>query len=360
MNNQLPALTSLRGIAALFILTHHTLGVFLPETGQNIGQFTSFIKKSYLWVDFFFMLSGYVLMHVYHRTFETKFRLQRYKEFIVARFSRLYPLHLTILLSFICLAFFQSAYHTGPGFTGVQSLLSLLTNLTLLQALHFSSWNEPAWAISAQWLIYFLIPFIIFFSKRTSLVIDAAVIVLSFTVLFILNWWMGHLDFVGWRSLIRCGVEMMTGVLVYKFQSNLHWKRYLPAGGLTVGLTVIVLVLIFLPINHTLTVCIFPILIISASNLADDSVFCRRPLLFLGTISYSLYMIHWFFIMLFNTLSILVTGSALHTHFSLLQLYLIALVFIVFNIFIASLCFKFVELPQRIAVKKLIMERKFS
>ena len=355
MNNQLPALTTLRGIAALFILIHHTLGVFLPETGQYVCQFTPFIKKSYLWVDFFFMLSGYVLMHVYHKTFETAFRSQQYKAFIFSRFARIYPLHLTLLLCFAGLALLQTVYHAGPGFTGQQSLFSLATNLTLLQAIHHSSWNEPAWAISAQWLLYFFIPFIILFSKRTSRFIDFAAVFLSFLVLFLLNRWIGHLDFVGWKSLVRCGAEMMTGVLICKHQSLIPWKRHITATSLTIGLMAIVLVSIYLPINHTITVCIFPLLIMSASNISGDSVFNRPALLFLGTISYSLYMIHWFFIMLFNTISILITGSALHLNFTLFQLFPISIAFIIMNILIASLCYKHVELPQRIRVRKLIM-----
>lgn len=356
MNNQLPALTTLRGIAALFILIHHTFGAFLPEIGQYIEQFTSFIRKGYLWVDFFFMLSGFILMHVYHKTFETTFRLQNYKAFIISRFARIYPLHLILLLCFICLASFQSVYHAGPGFTGKQSLFSLATNLTLLQAIHYSSWNEPAWAISAQWLLYFFIPIIILLSKCTMRVIDFTAIFLSFLVLFILNWWIGNLDFVGWKSLVRCGAEMMTGVLTYKYQSQIQGRRYFTATSLTVGLSAIVLVSLYLPINHTITVCIFPLLIISASNLSGDSAFNSPSLLFLGTISYSLYMIHWFFIMLFNTMSIFITGSAVHLNFTLLQLFPISIAFIILNILMASLFYRYVELPQRLAIKKFIID----
>jgi peptidoglycan/LPS O-acetylase OafA/YrhL len=351
MNDQLPALTTLRGFAALFILIHHSVGIFLPEIGQHIVQFTPFIRKSYLWVDFYFMLSGFILMHVYRHTFQFILLPRNYKAFIISRFARIYPLHLIMLLCFVCLAVFQTLTSTGPGFSGNQSLFSLATNLTLLQAIHYSSWNEPAWAISAQWLLYFTIPLMIYFYDRTSRSIDMAAIVLSYLALFVLNWWAGNLDFVGWKSFVRCGAEMITGVLAYKYQSQIHLNRFVTATRLTAGLSAIVLVSLYLPINHTITVCIFPFLIISASNVSSSSVFYTSSLIFLGTISYSLYMIHWFFMMLFNTIFIFFTGRALHLNFTLSLLFPILIAFIILNILLASVSYRYVELPLRKWIK---------
>jgi peptidoglycan/LPS O-acetylase OafA/YrhL len=353
MNRQLPALTTLRGFAAFFILIHHSVRYFLPEIGKYVVEITPFINKSYLWVDFFFMLSGYILMHVYHKTFQTTFYPQKYTAFIISRFARIYPLHLIIMLCFICLAFFQNGYHAGPGFSGVQSLFSLATNLTLLQAIHYSSWNEPAWAIGTQWLLYFMIPMMIWFSKRTSRILDTVLIMLSFLALFMLNWWIGNLDFVGWKGMIRCGAEMTTGILTYKYQSQIQRDRYFTATSLTAGLSAIVLVSLYLPINHTITVCIFPFLIMSASSLSGDSVINSPPLIFLGTISYSLYMIHWFFMMLFNTIFIIFTGSALHLNFTLFQLFPVLIAFIILNILLASLSYRYIELPLRNSIRNM-------
>ena len=356
MNNQLPALTSLRGIAAIFILLHHVSIYFFPEIGKLTGQFTPFFRKSYLWVDFFFMLSGFTLMHVYSETFETAFSSKKYKAFMISRFVRIYPLHLLLLLCFVGLACFQTVYHAGPGFTGHQSFFSLVTNLTLLQSIHYSSWNEPAWAISAQWLLYFLVPFMIFRLQKASRAIDLAAVALSFCAIFILNAWVGHLDFVGWKSLVRCAAEMMTGILVYKYRSQFMGSRYFTAGNLTVGLMIIVLILISLPINHAVTVCIFPFLIAGASVSPASSVLNSPFLIFLGTISYSLYMIHWFFIVLFNTLSTFMTGNALHMNLTPWQIWTLLIAFIIFNIIIASLCYKHIEQPARRVLKKLLLQ----
>jgi lysophospholipase L1-like esterase len=59
-------LTALRGIAALLVVWFHYSGGILPNLKP--GAYTQLIAKSYLCVDLFFMLSGFVLVHVYTAT----------------------------------------------------------------------------------------------------------------------------------------------------------------------------------------------------------------------------------------------------------------------------------------------------
>src|ERR1051326_813364 len=87
-------LTSLRGIAAMVVVFYH----FGPFYSRNfsIEAHTLIISRGYLWVDFFFLLSGFVLCHVYAEDF-----LQgrvRFREFLGKRIARIYPLHLFCLL----------------------------------------------------------------------------------------------------------------------------------------------------------------------------------------------------------------------------------------------------------------------
>jgi peptidoglycan/LPS O-acetylase OafA/YrhL len=155
---------------------------------------------------------------------------------------------------------------------------------------------------------------------------------------------------------VRCGAEMLTGVLVYKYQSQGQWNRYFTNSSLTGGLCAIVLVSLYLPINHTITICIFPFLIISASNLSGGSVFNSSALIYLGTISYSLYMVHWFIIVLFDTISTIITGSAIHYSFSLFQLLPMSVAFILLNIVIASFIYRYVEFPFRKGIKRIVID----
>src|SRR3954454_7996689 len=90
----LPSLTALRGVAAL-------AGVLFHAPGIGLGSFyvagTFFVLKSYLWVDFFFLLSGFVMMHAYGARFARGPRPAELVGYALARIGRLYPLHVVML-----------------------------------------------------------------------------------------------------------------------------------------------------------------------------------------------------------------------------------------------------------------------
>src|SRR3982750_3487705 len=94
-NKYLTNLTSLRGIAALLTLLFH-IDIVLSSFGGHLVDRTisSILSRMYLMVDFFFVLSGFILCYVYARNFEGRTRSQDFKRFTVARFARVYPLHL--------------------------------------------------------------------------------------------------------------------------------------------------------------------------------------------------------------------------------------------------------------------------
>ena len=75
----IPALTGLRGIAALWVVFFHL----------EYGSAIPIIEKGYLGVDIFFILSGFILMHAYSGPKSNKFG---YTRFIKARIARVYPL----------------------------------------------------------------------------------------------------------------------------------------------------------------------------------------------------------------------------------------------------------------------------
>ena len=83
-------LTPLRGIAALLVAIFHFEeigGIFInPSTTMLIG-------KSYLMVDLFFIMSGFVMLHVYGDSFMKRLEWKVFFQFMKARFARLYPLH---------------------------------------------------------------------------------------------------------------------------------------------------------------------------------------------------------------------------------------------------------------------------
>jgi peptidoglycan/LPS O-acetylase OafA/YrhL len=102
-DRQLPSLTPLRGVAALWVVLYHYCGTAQYLPNLDITPYSYFISKGYLGVDLFFMLSGFVMAHVYHDAFSESIG-RHYRGFLVARIARLYPLHIFNLLLFVATA----------------------------------------------------------------------------------------------------------------------------------------------------------------------------------------------------------------------------------------------------------------
>src|ERR1700733_4061284 len=63
------------------------------------------VARGYLWVEFFFALSGFVLTYVYASRLREMWSLRGYGRFLQSRLARLYPLHLAMLLLILGMVF---------------------------------------------------------------------------------------------------------------------------------------------------------------------------------------------------------------------------------------------------------------
>lgn len=315
---QLPALTGLRGIAAMGIVLHHYTAYLFPATGAYIQQYSPFLLKNYLWVDFFFTLSGFVLMHVYQQTFTNHIKPKDYFTFLKARLARIYPLHIITLAFLVCLElarlYIYQEYGTGDlyhlPFTG-KRIEAIFSNIFLLQAFHDQSyWNEPAWAISAEWLLYLVVPLLIFFTRYTNKLVNTGILLFGFSALYLLASHNNGLDFCTWRSLVRCSAEVTIGILAYKLSYQQQQANILSnKPWLSSFLLALALLSMALPINHVITVAVFALLICTAATLGKHCFLTHQLVLFLGTISYSIYMIHWCVRDILQMLSFSFTGQ---------------------------------------------------
>lgn len=252
-------LTSLRGIAALAVMAYHLLGSML-----GIRLFA----RGYLGVDLFFLLSGFILVHVYRNDLSVR-------SFLAARVARTYPLHLFMLLLLLP-AFGQARVYTA---------LPLLCNLTMTQAVCgvADSWNGVSWSLSAEWFAYILFPFLLGPTQRcpawlAGMVVAICAVVLaapgeSLTATF------------GILALCRSFPEFLIGMVAYRaFQARWfsHWAWFAVAVAsiaVTLGLSSLD-VLVVLELAVVLLAC------------PNVRFLAWRPLVFLGEISYSLYMVH--------------------------------------------------------------------
>src|SRR5882724_8125235 len=130
-------LDALRFFFAVVVVMVHTIG---PKFAPIQGGFA---------VDFFFVLSGFVLSHA------LICRPASAAQFAWARLARLYPLHLLTLAWLLCLV--AGVMDNPPR---QNSLSALGLNLVLLQgawALDSHAWNFPSWSISVEFLVNLLI-----------------------------------------------------------------------------------------------------------------------------------------------------------------------------------------------------------
>ncbi|MBV8510859.1 MAG: acyltransferase [Xanthobacteraceae bacterium] len=300
---QLPCLTALRGLAALWVVIYHYSVQCFPNL--DVRPHTYLIHKGYLAVDMFFMLSGFVLAHVYHRPFSESVTGRNYWKFIAARIARIYPLHLLVLLLFVATAL-TSHLMSGEAshvvrdvpLQGPQSVEAFFANLLMLQGLRAGtlSWNYPAWSISVEFMAYLLFPFLLPGIWRTSTRIKLVLAGVLFALLVLLAY-LRQGDFDQWDgpiTLLRCLPEFMLGTLLYcAFRvapGNLWLNRDVAAFG------VVALIVVGLHLNAAdlLMILLFAALILAA--VLNNGAFARwanaAPLLWLGDISYSLYLLH--------------------------------------------------------------------
>lgn len=155
-------LTSIRFFAAMYIvLLHSVLWTQHIDTSTWIGRF---LRTGYTAVGFFFVLSGYILTHVYLDTS----RPFNKKVFWISRFARVYPLLVASLLLDVPNDFLVRLPLRGLGSALLRSFAALLSEFALLQSWdgHFRAINGPSWSLSAEAFFYFLFPFVAFWIWR--------------------------------------------------------------------------------------------------------------------------------------------------------------------------------------------------
>jgi peptidoglycan/LPS O-acetylase OafA/YrhL len=370
MNKQIGALTSLRGIAATVVVILHFAYSTLPEAGVILSRHTRFFRDGYLFVDLFFILSGFIMTHVYLESFLTGVNRSNYWTFLRARFARIYPLHLFTLGVLVGLELLKLFLPNFQAFTGKFSVGALFANVLMLQAFDFncppllwckSTWNEPAWSISVEFLIYAVFPFLLFALLKTKPKTDWIIyIVILIALLLLIKFTKGTLEsIIGIPSIARCGLECVMGIITYKaYQWGKHQKK-IDFKLLELGSIVLVIGLMHKwnrsrVILDWVTLPAFSLMILSLSNATNgfiSKIFNSRPLLYLGTISYSIYMVHWCLIQFLETFWLyefqVPFGSGFDSNSCLLALGL----FTPISLITAAFTYHLVEVPMRNILK---------
>lgn len=261
----------------------------------------SFIANADLMVDFFFVLSGFVIAYNYlDRITSTSSLIQFQKK----RFWRLYPLHIVTLLVFLGIESAKFAVEKKSGITAAFPAFSVSDGSAFLQQIFLmhaivddgKSFNYPSWSISTEFYTYLLFGLVTLWCVNRKLPAYLTMLALAVTVQnfgdilgipghdspiwgCILGFFLGVVTCYMIRNstLSRPGMTILSSGLLVACIAAVSWT---PQGWFRES---------GIPI-------LFAILIASLYLSPRHSKFWQSlsspPLVFLGKISYSIYMIH--------------------------------------------------------------------
>lgn len=279
---RIPCLDGLRGLAALAVMFFHFNTFFLPQA--RVTELVPFVSNAYLAVDLFFVLSGFVMAHVYGRLLVSNWRVHALL-FARARFARIYPLFAVTTLAMGIV--FAVSHMPLVSFSG-RSLA--LQPFLMQQWASGLSWNYPSWSISTEAEAYVYFVFcgsLLLTGKHPRLIATGCIVIV--TALSIAKG--GNLNnFVGISALLRVLAEFSLGVLLYRAHSaELGFPRWLVAilSAVFAGLAKITHLDFFM-------VAAFGCLIYYSASDTDrvGKLLNSRPLVALGNWSYSIYLWH--------------------------------------------------------------------
>ena len=292
-------LTTLRGIAAIWVIVFHfqvLVVQFIPP------EQTQMVSKGYLMVDLFFIMSGFIISHVYQQSFQAGLSSGNFRKFIVARFARIYPLHFFTLLFLIILI------AAMKGWNPIDDPKAIPTNIFLLHSLWFNkifTWNVPSWSISAEWWAYMVFPLLVIFirSKKTLAITILGLFVVTAYVA-IMFWIPRHdpfdpkavvphdLDATYDYGFLRGLAGFIAGMIVYKIYETGMWNKFFQKDILALLLILTTIACLHFGINDGFYILLFATLVLAfALNKGKLHSLCNnRFAQYLGKISYSIYL----------------------------------------------------------------------
>ncbi|RYG02758.1 MAG: acyltransferase [Chitinophagaceae bacterium] len=343
-------LDGLRGIAAVAVLIFHFLEFIYPDYVDNL------FAHSFLAVDFFFCLSGFVIAYAY----DTRLEKIGFLNFIKLRLIRLHPLVVIgAVIGLLCWVFdpFVDLYSKyGPGQTIIMFVTScLMIPYPLVTERYFNLFhlNPPTWSLFWEYIANIFYAIVLFRIKNKWLWIATIIAAIGLFVEAKVSKYLG----VGWGGDsfrgggVRVAFSFLAGILVYR--SNWIIKNRL--GFVVIGL--MLLGAFMFPFSKTFNWVIDPLVVIlyfplivalgAGASLSEGvSRICR----FLGNISYPLYMIHYPFLWIF--------GSYIEKYKpSIGELKYIVPVCAILLIALAYLILRFVDEPVRERLRNLMKEK---
>lgn len=275
----------LRGIAALAVVMHHYRQNLTPAL--DLDKYTLAFDGAGAFVDLFFVLSGFILAANYNHWFANGIKASDATTFLRKRLARIYPLHLATLALMLLLLIVNGQR--------LPLTSDLLENFFLIHAWGMNEvyiLNFPSWSISAEWMLYLLFPILAYLcSGTTSRVLLFTLAICAYFALFIFG---DGLELDEPLSLWRAIPAFVIGMALFVHREKVDGLTPALRSGMQIVTFGLIAMLLHFGILSILLVPLFAVLVILTRG--DKGVLSLgmgwSPFVWLGEISYSIYMLH--------------------------------------------------------------------
>lgn len=298
--NYIAPLEGWRGVVSVFVVLFHFYGFFSP---------TQFASYGYLGVDFFFILSGFIIS----RQYEASIALHTisFPKFCIKRLARLYPLYIFSIGLFVYInatvlipKHFNNAIAFGMGPTYSWRLFLQFTMLGNIGGMA-EPWNGPAWSVSVEWVVNLIYFFLVWHFRRIpSYLLWSGIVICTVYLINLsqhsLNLFISTTPIFN-ETIARGIVGFSIGVLLFRYHSKLPVVPVLFLLLFEAALTAVTLTLVhfhtypsIISVDYIFQLIIFPAIIaVSLYRKSLTGWFFGLPQFrFLGRISYSIYLLH--------------------------------------------------------------------
>lgn len=296
---RLEQLTFTRFLAAIFIVVFH-IGLQVPPF--NNPDIAFIVGKANYGVSYFFILSGFIMMIAYNRMVKIKV-FDYYKN----RFARIYPV---FMVSIILFYLFNIVINNYRGWIVAKDPLFSLLGVQAWIPEKAMICNFPAWSLSVEFLFYALFPFLYNKIYKKYSVRSVSIVIIFFWIVsqavmqtmihtqYFIDNQPSSYNFVFHFPVMHLSQFLMGNLaglifLKYLLEKKGNYDLYL------IALFAVLLLLFKYPIgidyhNGLLAVVFVPMILLMVMNTGyTTKVFNLKPLVFLGEISYGIYILHW-------------------------------------------------------------------
>ncbi len=352
-------LTSLRFFFAFIIFTHHLTFLSKSKAAYLRWIHEYILKEGFIGVSFFFILSGFILAYNYRDSFLDKSISKT--DFYIARIARIYPVHLLCLLIAVPITLKDVSFNLSTWLTQLFFNATLTQSFIPIKYIYFS-FNSPSWSISNELFFYLLFPFLIIIGSKVKDnrykkgLLTMSILLIPFLMLIIPAEYYKHFFYV--NPFFRV-FDFIIGLILFEIYLNIKNKQRTINYDVLEVTSILLLLLFF--IFHTWVPLVMRysiyywipmsliILVFSFQSGLISKFLSNKTLMYLGEISFGLYMFHQLVLKYFIDLN--------KSYFHIANEYYIILIIFTVSLIVSFISFIWFEKPLNKYLKTILKQK---